>query len=306
VPAPDSSAVRLWVGPGSHHLKRPLETALGLRAMVAERQVFPDGEVCVRIPDSDTSETVVIVQGTHPPQDRHLQELYQLVEVAASVGAARIVCAVPYLAYARQDRRTMPGEPASCELVLRTLDMLGATVLAAVDVHNPAVLQRARLDAVSVPTDSVFAAWIERLELSAPALVAADDGGHVRVAAVARQLGLDFHVCSKSKDSRGLTTYPDEPPPVAGRDVVVLDDLCSSGSTLLPLAEHLRDGGARRLFYGVSHFFADGSKLVRDAALPTVVAGTDTIATEWSAMSVAPALAEWIRGVAVPDATDGG
>lgn len=293
--APDSSAVRLWVGPGAYHLKRSFETALGLRAMVAERQVFPDGEVCVRVPDPDVSETVVIVQGTHPPQDRHLQELYQLVEVAASAGAARIVCAVPYLAYARQDRRTMPGEPASCELVLRTLAMLGATTLAAVDVHNPAVLQGARLAAVSVPTDGVFAAWVEELELDAPALVAADEGGRARVAAVARRLGLDFHICSKSKDGQGLTTYPGQPPAVSGRDVVVLDDLCSSGSTLLPLAEHLRDGGAQRLFYGVSHFFADGSKLMRDAALPTVVAGTDTIVTKWSAMSVAPALAEWIR-----------
>jgi ribose-phosphate pyrophosphokinase len=128
-----------------------------------------------------------------------------------------------------------------------------------------------------------------------PTLVAPDEGARSRVAAVAERLRVDFHVCAKSKDRTGRTTYSGPPPAVAGRDVVVLDDLCSSGSTLVPLSNHLRDGGARRLFYGVSHLLADGERLAREAALPTVVAGSDTTTTRWAAVSMAPTLADWIR-----------
>ncbi|QOS76715.1 ribose-phosphate pyrophosphokinase [Paenibacillus sp. JNUCC31] len=80
----------------------------------------------MRIDTSLVNKTVVVFQNTLPPQDLHLQQLYQMVEISKSRGAAYIICVVPYLAYSRQDRRSNEGEPESGLVVLRTLAMLGA------------------------------------------------------------------------------------------------------------------------------------------------------------------------------------
>src|SRR5438046_5163770 len=97
--------MQLVIGPSSSVLGWKLQEELGISACPAELQIFPDGESCCRLALPDRAATVVIVHGTHPPQDRHLQQLYQLVDVAVARGAREVICVVPYLAYARQDRR---------------------------------------------------------------------------------------------------------------------------------------------------------------------------------------------------------
>jgi ribose-phosphate pyrophosphokinase len=284
----------LCIGPGGLHLGEPVRALLDAPAFVAESRTFPDGEVCVRLPERVYGCTVVILQGTHPPQERRLQELYQLVDAAAGAGARRVLCVVPYFAYSRQDRRSRPGEPSSFSIVCRTLAMLGAEAVATVELHNPAAVDAALLAFDSLPTAEVASAYLRDVALSRPVLVSPDRGGRRRAEGVARLIGAPVVVLTKRKDPDGRTWF--EPPDemLAGCDAVVIDDVCSSGSTLMPLSTQLVLMGANALHFVVTHFFADHDELLNRSALPLRIAATDTVPTPAARLSVAPLLADWI------------
>src|SRR6185437_1912857 len=209
-------------------------------------------------------------------------------------GAKRIICIVPYLAYARQDRWTHPGEPLSGLIVLRTLAMLGADTLVAIDVHNPAMFLHAPLATDNLRTESIFAEWLLQKKMLPPLLVSPDDGGRQRIEGLAKLTGYDYLVCAKCKDETGHTWYEDTPLDVVERDVFVLDDLCSSGSTFIPFARYLKKSGVREIYYGITHFFADGNAIQNTLGFPVTIVATDTVLTQWSSISVAPLLAKWI------------
>ncbi|ASS73667.1 hypothetical protein CIG75_00870 [Tumebacillus algifaecis] len=285
----------LLVGPGSEHLGDGLHEVTGIPLGQVSRRIFPDQEVCVRVDASLQGKVVFILQNTQQPQERHLQQLYQLVEVAANQGAEQIICIVPYLAYSRQDRRTHEGEPESGLIVLRTLQMLGADKIVTVDVHNPRLLERASLPAVNLTTETLFADFFMNQDLVDPVIVSPDRGGSARVGSVASITRFPTLVLKKNKDVTGYTWYDISDLHLKGRDVVVLDDLCSSGSTFIPLAQYLREVGAGNIYYGVTHFFANGDQVMERIGFPVRILGSDTILTPWMQVSVVPLIARWIE-----------
>jgi len=102
-----------------------------------EHKVFHDGESYIRIPAKVEGEDVIVVQSTYPPQDKHLMELFLMVEALKDLKASRVVTVVPYLAYSRQDRRFRDGEAVSIKTVLNLLRYSGADSLVVVEPHKP-------------------------------------------------------------------------------------------------------------------------------------------------------------------------
>jgi ribose-phosphate pyrophosphokinase len=288
------NALLLGVEAQEQSLLHKLHHLTGIPQEKVTCRTFPDGEVCIRINATLAKKTIIIVHDTAELQDMRLQQLYQMVEVAVWQEAERIVCIVPYLAYARQDRRTHSGEPLSGLIVLRTLAMLGADMLVTVDVHNPTLLRQAPLSTENLCTETEFAHWLLHHQMSSPLLVSPDDGGKQRIERLAKLTGYDYVVCTKCKDDTGNTWYEQTQFDSLDHDVFVLDDLCSSGSTFIPLARSLKHAGARNIYYGVTHFFADGHAIQHTLGFLVTIVATDTVLTPWSTMSVAPLLAQWI------------
>ena len=280
----------LWVGSGAEHVGADLARLSRLPQAHVRRQTFADGEFCVRVEATATAPTVVILQSLYPSQHRRLHELYQLVDVAAAQGASRIVCVVPYLAYARQDRRAAVGEPLSCAIVVRTLASLGATDLLCVDAHNPAALACAGIEAQSISPATIFAAWIERLDLRRPLIVSPDEGGRERVESVGGLAGIPAVTLSKRRDDDGELTFGGALEELAGHDVVVIDDICSTGATFGRLVRSLRDLPAT-LAYGVTHLLADARAVQDAAARPVELQSTDTVPGCGPRASIAPVIA---------------
>ncbi|UQE03634.1 ribose-phosphate diphosphokinase [Bradyrhizobium japonicum] len=289
------TTVGLLVGSASTALGRELEVALAVPTVYAELRTFPDSEFCVRAPLSRAPETVVIVQGTPPPQDRNLQELYQLVDVAISQRCRNVVCVVPYLAYARQDKRTVPGEPFSARIVLQTLAALGASRLITVEVHNQRIFNDAPIDAASLSVTGLFADSLSRLNLHDPVLISPDEGGTQRLRAIGEILGWPILALRKFKNERGHTWYEGRIPQVKGRSVIVIDDLCSSGSTVIPLARHLFECGVGDIHYGVVHFFANPQAILDKIGQPIEIFATDSIPNPTARISLAPVVADFIK-----------
>lgn len=285
----------LCVAPGAEHLAAGLTQETGIPLASVSWRRFPDGEICARVETTLTDRDVFIVQGTHQNQCLRLEELYQLVDVAASQGARRICCVVPYLAFSRQDRRMHVGEPLSGLIVLRTLAMLGAQSCATIDVHSAELFEHAPLPCTSLSSASVFADWLLRHEFRDPLLISPDAGGLQRIQALSALTNFAAAACSKYKDTDGYTWYAEEDLDVQGRDIIVMDDICSSGSTIIPLMQLLRGKGARRLCYAVTHFSANGDLLLAKVGFSIHIIASESIPSPQACVPITPLICEWIR-----------
>ncbi|MBM0230707.1 ribose-phosphate pyrophosphokinase [Micromonospora sp. STR1_7] len=254
------SSIRVIVfGPDDHFRVRDLPEQF--EAVLADRHVFPDGEQLVTVPDGTdlSGRDVLVVHSMSGSQDRGLISLLQLLDAVAGVGGAEPTCFVPYLAYQRQDRRMRPGEPHSARMVLALLKAAGVTRLITVDRHSvgPAVPGLVVRD---ISAGEEFARrppdWVREVDL----VVAPDAGAALRASGVARLLRLPLVVLAKHKDASG-TFYARIGNEVRGRHCLVVEDLCSSGSTLVPLRDALFAAGAGMSVF-VAHLLA-GREVIR-------------------------------------------
>ncbi|HEY8369626.1 MAG TPA: ribose-phosphate diphosphokinase, partial [Thermodesulfobacteriota bacterium] len=129
----------LIAGPGHPELARATARALGTEPAACRTDRFPDGELHVEVEAHVRGADVYIVQPTSPPADVRLVELLFLADACRLSGAARITAVVPYLGYARQDRRTRPGEPLGARLVASLIGTAGIERVVALDLHAGAV-----------------------------------------------------------------------------------------------------------------------------------------------------------------------
>ncbi|RLI09612.1 ribose-phosphate pyrophosphokinase [Candidatus Bathyarchaeota archaeon] len=290
-------------GPASRGLGERIAAKLGVDAHPVEHRVFPDGESYIRLTAPVEGEAAVIVQTTSPPQDARLMQLFMMAATAADLGAESVVCVVPYLAYARQDKRFLDGEALSLDVVLKLLEDAGADVLIVIDAHNADSLRRVqRRHGIRVENLSAIPLLAEHLRERSygGAYSLAPDEGAVHLAEMGgKVLGgtSDFFV--KRRDRRtGEIEMVVKDLDIRGRDAVVFDDIISSGGTMARAVEGLKRQGAERVAAACTHglFMGDAEKRIREAGADLIVA-TDTVESKFSAVSVARIIAERLKEV---------
>ncbi|HWB72607.1 MAG TPA: ribose-phosphate pyrophosphokinase [Egibacteraceae bacterium] len=234
------------VVPGSAN--RPLASALadmlggGLTAVEVDQ--FPDGELRVTVSSDLRGDDVYLLQSTGPPVNEHLVELLLLADACRRAGAAQLTAVVPYLCYARQDRRTEPGEPVSVRVVGDLLAASGVDRVLVVDPHTP------NLEAIfGIPVEIATAVptLVDALrdELSAEAVVVAPDLGAVKLArAYASHLDRPVAIISKTRLSGKQVRAGQVIGDVAGCSPVIVDDMISTGGTIEAAVGALGEAGA--------------------------------------------------------------
>lgn len=206
-------------------------------------QRFPDRESHVAVSPNLAGDRVVVVQPLGPPVNDHLVELLFLLDAARRAGAAELVAVVPYMGYARQDRRD-PGEPVGIRVAADAIASRGPARLVVVDPHI------ASLEAVmGVPVDYVDGAAVLAAALQsvrAPGVLVAPDLGAAKlVERYASALGLPTAVVRKRRLS-GLTVEAVElVGDVSGRAPIIVDDMLSTGGTIESATHLLLQRGAQ-------------------------------------------------------------
>ncbi|HVX02349.1 MAG TPA: ribose-phosphate diphosphokinase, partial [Nitrososphaera sp.] len=255
---------------------------------------FSDGESKIKI--AATSKKCVIVQSTYPPVDTHLLQAMMMAKKCADNGAD--VCAViPYLAYARQDRAFLEGEVVSAALVARLLAASGARSVVTVDIHSEAALAFYS-NGINVSSMPLLAAHAKGLKLKDTLIVSPDTGGISRAKEFARRLNADVTALKKSRDRKTgeVTMEQKMDVDVSGRDAILIDDMISSGGSIVKAAEVLRKNGAGIIFAMCAH-----ALLINDAAAKIAAAGvqeiiaTNSIPGVHAKVDLSGALAEAIR-----------
>lgn len=253
-----------------------------------EDRCFEDGEHKWRPLVDPRGDDVYVIAGLHGgPVDSPHDKLCRLLMFVATLrdhGAARVTALLPYVAYARKDRRTKPFDPVTLRYVAQLLEAVGTDQVIALEPHNPAAFQNAfRIPAVCLEAHRAFEGLVDGLD-GALAVASPDPGGVKRSQlwreSLAERLSrpVGFAMVDKRRSGGLVTSSQLVAGEVAGATVLLLDDLIASGDTMQRAATALRHAGAREVIAFAAHglFVAPAASVLGDPALARIVV-TDSV-----------------------------
>ncbi|WP_140796009.1 ribose-phosphate diphosphokinase [Myxococcus xanthus] len=269
----------LLVGTASPHLGRALGQALGVAPADCHFERFPDGEMHVEVPERVRGRTVILVQSTTPPAGEHLLELLLMADACWRMRAARLEAVVPYLGYARQDRRARPGEALGGRLVADLLSQGRFARVLVVDLHSPALEGCFGAPLEHLTSLPLLADALREHVTDTSVVVAPDLGAVKRAEALARLLNRPWAVIHKVRLSGDEVHASGLMGEVRGRRPILVDDMVSTGGTLAAAAGTLRDAGCTEDFtVATTHALLVGPAVERLRNLPlTRLVSTDSV-----------------------------
>jgi ribose-phosphate pyrophosphokinase len=261
---------------------------LGVPLVEAIFRRFPDGELYLKFGELD-DETLII--SSIVDNDMFVQTL--LAIDAADRSAKTLV--IPYLGYSRQDKRFSPGEPISARAVARALST-GVERVYVINIHDRSVLEQFSVPAGEISIAPAIGSYVGDLRLDNPLILAPDEGAVDLASEVAAVGGWDCDHLVKTRLSGEDVRIAPKTVDVAGRDVVIVDDIISTGGTLATAARMLRDQGAVSIHAACVHgVLTSGAYTRLLAAGVSSVVSSDTCESASSLISAANAIATAIR-----------
>lgn len=245
-------------------------------------------------------EDVVVIQSIHHAPDELLVEYLLLVDTLKDLGAKKVISFIPYFAYARQDERFCPGEALSFKTVCKLLESVGTDEVYTIDTHQHRVLKST--DVFSIPSHNLtamplLADYISKSGVLKKPLVIGPDTEAERWAKIAAErLGTDYDVFEKKRLGDEHVEVRPRKATAKDRDVLIVDDIISTGGTIVEALKILFSQGAKRIDVACTHpILASGAlSKIYEAGAQTVI-GTDTVPSPISCVSVAPLIAEQVR-----------
>lgn len=251
-------------GPSSTNLATLVSKTMGLSIIYPELKIFSDGESKIRIKEKLRNKTCIIVQSTYPPEvDRHILQSLMLLKKCADDSPKNIIIVVPYMAYARQDRPFLDGEVVTAELLANMYGMFGARSMVTVDIHSLKALSyfERSMNSVNISAIPLLADYAKaklRMNMHNSITVSPDEGGYSRAKLFADLLNNNIICMKKTRDRitgeikvGHLSSLDGDR--IRGLDVAIIDDMVSTGSTIIKAAKILKLGGCRGITVLCSH-----------------------------------------------------
>lgn len=266
-------------GRGSNGIDVKLAKLLKARHIALEIKEFPDGEYKFRMPERIDGEKVIIVQSLYYPQDRHIFELLLIADLMWDMGAKEVGAVVPYLAFARQDKRFAEGESLSIKTVINLFNSVKLNLLVTVQPHKKEPLAQFKGKVVNVEPVDYLAKALKK-DAHEPFVLAPDKASRPLAEAVAKSLGCGYDHIDKERDLDTGEVRIKRAPDVdlKGKDVILVDDMITSGGTMVPCAEFALKKGARRVTAAAFHLLmvGDAREKLKKAGISRVI-GTNTV-----------------------------
>jgi len=274
-------------GSSSRRLSGDLAQELGAECVQALVKRFPDDECYVRIERESLDSEAVLVQNSYP--DQGLVELLLLQEAAMGLGVERLITVVPYFGYARQDKRFNTGEPISAKVMAWHIQLQSYKVIT-VDLHTPSILNHFdRIKAVDVKASPAIGEFFEGHSIDL--VLAPDEGAVKRAKQVASLTGADWDYLVKTRISGEEVKIAPKELDVSGRSVLIVDDIISTGGTIMAATRELKRSGANSVIAACTHGLFAGGALDRLREVCDGVISTNTLESEVSEISVASQIA---------------
>lgn len=275
----------------SESLARKVADELGARLSDVERKRFPDGEMYIRILEQLPGNDVVVVGSIRSDSD--FLELLFLLNASKEGGSRSVTAVIPYYGYARQHRIYKPGEPVSSKVVTKSIEEFADRIVC-VEIHDPETLGFTELPFESLSVINSTSEYFRDRELDL--IMSPDDGGYDRAREMAKVLGIPSYFIDKKRiDSKTVEmTLPDVD--FKGKSILLVDDMISTGGTIIKAANLLKEHGANSISVCAVHglFAKDSGNRIEEVVDTLVV--TDTIGGKYSLISVAGDIAKSIAG----------
>ncbi|MEA1993901.1 MAG: ribose-phosphate diphosphokinase [Euryarchaeota archaeon] len=261
-----------------------------------EYQEFPDGEMYIRFEKKIKEiKELLIVQSLYYPQNKHLMQLFFMLDACKELGINTHLF-VPYLAYARQDKRFKEYECISSETVLGILNFFDLKSFYTVDVHEEKLLKHIKTETKNVTATSEIGKYLKKEDLKEPVIISPDKGAVGMAESVAEVLDCEYDYLEKKRISSNKVKTKPKNIDTTGRDVVIVDDMISTGGTMVNACKVLKKEGTRKVLAGATHLLMvkNAEKRFKKAGIDKIF-GTDTIPHKYSEISVAPLIEEELK-----------
>jgi ribose-phosphate pyrophosphokinase len=264
--------LKIISGNSNRPLAEKIAGHLGVELCNVTLDRFADGEIRAAVNENIRGVDVFIVQSTQPPAE-NLMELLILIDACFLASAERITVVIPYYGYARQDRKDKPRVPLTAKLVAKLVEAAGSSRVLTLDLHSTQIQGFFNVQADNLFAAPVLLKYINSLKIDKLMIVSPDVGGVKMGRAFAKRLNADLAVVDKRRSGVDTTEVMNVIGDVKGKNVVMLDDMVSTASTLVKGACAIEKHGAASIRACATHpiFSGDACQRIMDSPIQEVV-----------------------------------
>ncbi len=290
--------ISVIAGPASPDLAAKIANHLDARMVATELRVFSDGESKIKM--GKAAKKVIIVQSTYPPVDPHIVQMLMIAKKCTESGAQDICAVIPYLAYARQDRAFLEGEIVSIKVIAELLRSVGINHVITIDIHSQLAMSNfAPIDIVNISSIPLLADYaVSKLKLQKAISVSPDAGGSERAREFAKYINIDTIALKKfrNRDTGEVTIDDRIDIDIRDRDAILIDDMISSGGSIIKAAEVLHKNGADKIYAMCAHalLIGDAAFKIKAAGILDIIA-TNSIPSQYAQVDLSSAIAEALK-----------
>ena len=290
------SKITVLGGSASYVLAKKIAKNLGASYVGAKIREFPDGEskITAKLVQGGS---IVVVQSTYPPVDTNLLQTLLLTSMAKE-HTDSVTVVIPYLGYARQDKEFLSGEVVTIKVIGDLLASAGAKRVIIVDIHSMTALRQFQIPAINVTAIPDLVKRVRNLKLVEPLVISPDAGGKERAAEFAKLLGVKYAALEKKRDRKTgkVTIVSSKLDLVKGRNLILVDDMISTGTSIIKAIEFLRKKKCKKITVVCTHtvLVGDAEKKIKKAGAFEII-GTNTIPHHGTTVDVSESIAGAIK-----------
>ena len=283
-------------GSASSDLAKKIARKLKAPYIKTEKKTFPDGESKITVNQIPKKSIVLVVQSTYPPVDTNLLELISIVSKVQKF-SSKIYAVIPYMGYARQDREFLGGEIVTIGVVGRLLKASGVKKILTLDIHSKLALKELKISSESVSAMGELVKYFQKMSLKDPLVVSPDLGGKDRAQAFANLLKTDFIALKKHRDRKtGKVNILSGKVEVKNRDLILVDDMISTGGSIVKATQFLKKQKCKRVFVACTHALLvnEAAKKIKSAGVSQIVS-TNTIPGDSAKVDVSKVISDALK-----------
>lgn len=264
-------------GPASEQLAFNIAKRLNIKFIKPELRIFADGESKIKL-ESVENNQCIIIQSLYPPIDRHIIQLLMMIQKCRRDKALKTIVVIPYMAYARQDKAFLEGEVISISILAEIIECFGVSRVITVDIHSQSSLSYFGNIIKNISAIPILAEYaLQNIFLNNVLIISPDFGGLKRAQKFGEIIQREVTFLKKTRDRlTGMVSIEDVLDfKVKDKDVILVDDMISTGNSIIKACEVIRKNGAERIFVICSH------ALLLDKALDKIIqaGATEIIST---------------------------
>lgn len=251
---------KIFAGSSNKSLSLAVSKKSGVPLGKIQLSVFGDGEIDVWVEEKVNNSDVFIIQSSSQPINNHIIELALIADAVRREGARKITAVIPYFGYSRKEKQSRPGEPISAKVIADLIIASGVNKVVVLDLHADAIVGFFNVPVIYLSALEVLASRLKKEQLINPIVVSPDTGGVKRARNFAAYLGAPLAVMEKHRqiekhDEVEILSMSGE---VKGDTAILIDDVISTGGTIIENAKALKERGVKKIFVAASHgVFAD-------------------------------------------------